>query len=168
MHWFEPHMDAAWNLARWLLRDDAAAEDAVQESFVRAFTALDQFDGHNAKAWLLTIVRNRCYSWLKQNATDSSALRLDDDLFDTDALPELADHASPELQLAQAETRELLHKALAELPATFREALILKELEDLSYKEIATITQVPIGTVMSRLARGRTLLKTSLQRLTLP
>lgn len=164
MKLLEPYMGTAYNLARWLLRDETAAQDMVQESYMRAFTAFDRFDGNNPKAWLLTIVRNRCYSWLKQNATGGADIRLDDDLFDQDAIPELSDHDTPEHFAINTETKKILQKALDDLPPLFREALILKELEELSYKEIASITQVPIGTVMSRLARGRMLLKNALEK----
>ncbi len=168
MRLLEPYMGAAYNLARWLLRDEMAAQDMVQESYMRAFTALDKFDGSNPKAWLLAIVRNRCYSWLKKNAAGGADIRLDDDLLNPDEIPELSDHDTPEHFAINAETKKLLKRALDDLPPIFREAFILKELEELSYKEIASITQVPIGTVMSRLARGRTLLKSALGKLDSP
>lgn len=135
---------------------------------MRAFAALDRFDGNNPKAWFLTIVRNRCYSWLKKNAASHLDLQLDDDLFNHDALPELSDHGTPESFLIGAETQKLLHKALNAVPPVFRETLILKELEEFSYKEIASITHVPVGTVMSRLARGRALLKKALENMAAP
>jgi RNA polymerase sigma factor (sigma-70 family) len=162
---FGPHMDQAYNLARWLLGNDATAQDIVQEGCVRAFTALPRFDGRNPKAWLLRIVRNRCYTWLKKNTGERANLCLDDDTFNEDAVPELADHRTPEDFLIQAENQDSLGKALDKLPVVFREAIIMKELEGLSYKEIASITEVPIGTVMSRLARGRALLKSELGKL---
>jgi RNA polymerase sigma-70 factor, ECF subfamily len=152
-----PHLDAAYNLARWLTRNDHDAQDVVQEAMLRAFRFLDGLRGE-AKPWLLTIVRNSCISWLQVNRPAELAG------FDDRAVePHLIDESSPEALALRQCDRRMLNEALAALSAQFREALILRELEDLSYKDIARITDVPVGTVMSRLARGRRLLAESLQ-----
>ena len=149
-------MDAAYNLARWLTRNDQDARDVVQESMLRAFRFFDGLRGE-AKPWLLTLVRNSCMTWLKANrpaelaGMDPAAAEL-----------QLVDEDSPETLALRALDRRMLNEALAALPAHFREALILRELEDLAYKDIARITGAPIGTVMSRLARARRLLAESL------
>ena len=149
-------MDAAYNLARWLTRNDQDARDVVQESMLRAFRFFDGLRGE-AKPWLLTLVRNACMTWLKANrpaelaGMDPAAAEL-----------QLTDDDSPETLALRALERRTLNEALAALPAHFREALILRELEDLSYKDISRITGAPIGTVMSRLSRARQLLAESL------
>jgi len=155
-----PHMDAAYNLARWLTRNDHDARDVVQEAALRAYRFLDGLRG-DAKPWFLTLVRNACMTWLKANRPAEVAGM---------------DPSSPELQMIEENTpetlamravdRRMLNEALAVLPAHFREALILSEMEDLAYKVIAHITAVPVGTVMSRLARGRRLLAESLRTIT--
>src|SRR5882762_938890 len=150
-----PHLDAAFNLARWLTRNDHDAEDVVQEAMLRAFRFLDGLRGE-AKPWLLAIVRNSCFTWLQVNRPAELSG------FDDRAI-EPIDETSPETLAVRQCDRRMLNEALAALSAQFREALILRELEDLSYKDIARITDVPIGTVMSRLARGRRLLAESLQ-----
>lgn len=160
-----PHLHAAHNLARWVTKNDSAAQDIVQESCLRAFKALDRFVGDNARAWLLTIVRNQSYSWLKTSAGERYYVDIDDEA----AMSEkdkavLAHHHTPELLAQRLQDRRALHHGLEALPAIFREVLVLKELEDMPYKEIAAVTQVPIGTVMSRLARGREMLKKELLR----
>jgi len=150
-------MDAAYNLARWLTRNDQDARDVVQDSMLRAFRFLDGLRGE-ARPWLLALVRNACMSWLKANRPAELAG------YDP-AAPELeaVDEHTPETLALQAIDRRMLNEALAALPAHFREALILREMEELSYKDIARITGAPIGTVMSRLARARRLLAASLQ-----
>jgi RNA polymerase sigma-70 factor (ECF subfamily) len=146
-----PHLDAAYNLARWLTRNEHDAEDVVQDAFLRAFRFFDGFRGGNGKAWLLSIVRNTCYSWLEQNRRYELATDLDDEqLADSQE-----DGAHPDLLLIKGEDQQLVREALEQLPPEFREVMILRELEELSYKEIAAVTQVPMGTVMSRLARAR-------------
>jgi RNA polymerase sigma-70 factor (ECF subfamily) len=150
-----PHLDAAYNLARWLTRNDHDAEDVVQEAALRAYRFFDGLRGE-ARPWLLAIVRNSCLSWLQVNRPADLAG------FD-DRAAEPIDETSPETLAVRQCDRRMLNEALAALSAQFREALILRELEDLSYKDIARITDVPIGTVMSRLARGRRLLAESLQ-----
>ena len=149
-------MDAAYNLARWLTRNDQDARDVVQESMLRAFRFFDGLRGE-ARPWLLALVRNACMSWLKANRPAELAG------YDP-AAPELeiADENTPETLALRALDRRVLNEALAALPPHFREALILREMEDLSYKDIARVTAVPIGTVMSRLARARRLLAVSL------
>jgi RNA polymerase sigma-70 factor, ECF subfamily len=145
-----PHLDSAHNLARWLVGNDQDAEDAVQDSYLRALTYFDSFHGEDGRAWLLAIVRHTCYAWLRKNRLHPAAL-------DTDKELEAAEDHSPDpetLALRNA-GREAIDRALAELPPEFREALVLREMEGMSYKQIAQITAVPIGTVMSRLARAR-------------
>jgi RNA polymerase sigma-70 factor, ECF subfamily len=155
-----PHLDAAYNLARWLTRNDADAEDVVQEAFLRAFKFFDGFRGGSERAWLLTIVRHTCFSWLQQNRPaevvagyDLEVAELDPAALDpTFRAPSGAD---PEIALMHQADEDLLNEMIATLPPQFREVVILRELEDLSYKEIADIAAIPIGTVMSRLARAR-------------
>lgn len=145
-----PHLDAAYNLARWLTRNAQAAEDVVQEAYLRAFRFFDGYQGGNTRSWLLTIVRNTCYTWLHQNRAQLPATVLEEELHA--GTPE---SQSPEtLELRNAD-RQLLHQALEELPPVSREVLVLSELEDLTYKEIADVLGVPVGTVISRLARAR-------------
>ena len=158
-----PHLDAAYNLARWLLRNDADADDVTQEAFVRAYRFFDSFHGGNAKTWLLTIVRHACYSWLKQHRAEKSTMAFDEQQHSANNNDATDGHdpfsASPESLFLQEADRRLLHQYLEALPLEFREALVLRELEGLSYKEISAVMDVPIGTVMSRLARGRGLLQ---------
>jgi RNA polymerase sigma factor (sigma-70 family) len=152
-----PHLDAAFNMARWLLRSPVDAQDVTQEAILRAFRFFPNFRAGNARAWLLQIVRNCCYTWLqKQNVFE--------DLSDLEesALP-VEKHTPESLALATAD-RKRLATALESLPASFREVLILRELEGCSYKEIASITGRPIGTVMSALARARQQLRESLSQ----
>lgn len=161
-----PHLDAAYNLARWLLRNDADADDVTQDAFVRAYRFFDGFHGGSAKIWLLTIVRHACYTWLKQHRAEKSNMPFDEQLHSwngNDSAPgEASFSASPETLYLQAADRHRLHACLEELPLEYREAVILRELEGLSYKEISSVMDVPIGTVMSRLARGRGLLQEKL------
>ncbi len=144
-----PHLSAAYNLARWLLRDNSAAEDVVQESYLRALRYFSGYHGGDSRAWLLTIVRNTSYNWLQQNRSRE----LMNPIEDAEALT--AGEANPEAVLRQRIDHDLLRQALNELPIEFREVLILREMEGLSYKEIAAVADLPIGTVMSRLARSR-------------
>jgi len=164
-----PHLNAAYNLARWLTRNDHDAEDIVQEAYLRAFKFFDGFHGEDARAWLLAVVRNTTYTWLQQRREHSLDTPFEEDLHSpdesrsVDALGQL--NSDPESILAQRDDRRLLNRALEQLPVEFREVLVLRELEDLSYKEIASIASIPIGTVMSRLARGRKLLGECLRRI---
>ncbi len=143
-----PHLDAAFNLSRWLLRGRADAEDVAQESMLRAFRFFRGFHGGDARAWLLQIVRNTCYTWLEKNRSVDLTTEFDEELHPQPSV-------SPETLAIAGDNRERLTRALEELPVRFREVLILRELEGCSYKEIAAITSVPIGTVMSALARAR-------------
>ena len=155
-----PHMDAAYNLARWLTRNEHDAEDLVQESYLRAFKFFESFHGGNARGWLLTIVRNTCYTWLRENRAEELTTSFNEEIHSTEAAP-----FDPQKLLLLRESTQLLSQALEELPLEFREVLVLRELEGLSYKEIAIITGIPPGTVMSRLARARTRLKQCLSKL---
>ncbi len=161
-----PHLDAAYNLARWLLRSGTDAEDVVQEACLRAYTYFDGFRGGNAKAWLLKIVRNSCYSWFKNNPKGESMTPDEDGRLDPEHERALKaagpDDPSPEARMLAAADQALLQASLDALPAVYREVLVLREIEELSYKEISEIADVPIGTVMSRLARARALLQSRL------
>jgi len=157
-----PHLRAAYNLARWLCRSDHDAHDIVQEAFLRAFRFFDGFHGGDARAWLLAIVRNTTYTWLAQNRPQELGTTFDEELhslpgYGAEEDPDRPDD-NPEAILARRDARRVVNDALDKLPLEFREVLVLRELEDLSYKEIARIAEIPIGTVMSRLARGRKLL----------
>ena len=151
------HLDAAYNLARWITRDSAGADDAVQEACLRAFRFFDSLQGPSPKAWLMAIVRNACLDWLKDQRA-RGADEAYDEAVHTERVVE-----SAESTVARASDARWLHEGLARLPREQREVIVLRELEELSYKEISAIVGVPIGTVMSRLSRGRELLQ---QRLT--
>jgi RNA polymerase sigma-70 factor (ECF subfamily) len=151
-----PHLDAAYNLARWLTRNDADAQDVAQEAMLRALRYFAAFRGDNARPWLLQIVRNTCWAWLRENR--QSELTPLEDLEDGWAgryEPSAPAADEPHVAAARRDERDGLNRALAALPVHYREVLVLRELEDLSYREIAAITEVPVGTVMSRLARAR-------------
>jgi RNA polymerase sigma factor (sigma-70 family) len=149
-----PHLDAAYNLARWLSRSPADAEDIVQDAMLRAFRAFDGFRGGDIKPWLLAIVRN-----CSRNAGADAKRRAHAPLPEEHAKALVSPEASPETLAVQASESRKLNEAIALLPNEFREALILREMEDMSYREIAEATGAPIGTVMSRLARARAMLK---------
>src|SRR5213078_339757 len=149
-----PHLDAAHNLARWLLRNEQDAEDVVQEAYLRAFRSFGGFHSSNGRAWLLTIVRNTSYTLLKKNRAVDLTTAFDEEIHATGH-----ESVSPTTIVEHAEDAELIGKAMNELPAEFREILILRHQEDLSYKEIGEILKVPTGTVMSRLARARAKLR---------
>ena len=149
-----PHLDAAHNLARWLLRNEQDAQDVVQEAYLRAFRSFSGFHGTNGRAWLLTIVRNTSYTLLKKNRAVDFTTPFDEEIHATGH-----ESVSPATILAHCEEAELIREAMDELPAEFREILALRHQEGLSYKEIADIAQIPLGTVMSRLARARDKLK---------
>jgi RNA polymerase sigma-70 factor (ECF subfamily) len=146
-----PHLDAAFNYARWLTKNDADAEDVLQDASVRALRFFSSLRSENARAWLLTIVRNTWYGRFPRRAGGSVTTVTDEDTTDNRADVSL----DPEAQLIQQQTVESVRRALEALPTDFREVLVLRELEGLSYKEIAAIVGVPLGTVMSRLARAR-------------
>ena len=149
-----PHLDAAHNLARWLLRNEQDAQDVVQEAYLRAFKSFGGFHGSNGRAWLLTIVRNTSYTLLKKNHAVDLTTTFDEEIHGSGR-----ESVSPATILEHAEDAELVKQAMDELPAEFREILALRHQEGLSYKEIADISQIPLGTVMSRLARARDKLK---------
>jgi RNA polymerase sigma-70 factor, ECF subfamily len=152
-----PHLDAAYNHARWLLRNEHDAEDAVQDAFLRAHQAFARFRGGNARPWLLTIVRNVCYSRLREQRRTAPT-----EVFEDDAHGSTHDPADANA-IAWREIKSAhLQQALDRLPAEFREVIVLHELEGLAYREIATVVEIPIGTVMSRLARARRKLQAEL------
>jgi len=153
-----PHMAAAYNLARWLTRREEDASDVTQEAMVRAFTFFKGYHGGDSRSWLLAIVRNTCYSWLRKNRAHEFSTSFDLDLHDTEDPA-----ANPEGVAVQSANQELLRKAFEEIPLEYREILVLRELEGLSYREICGVTELPIGTVMSRLSRGRARLQRILQ-----
>ena len=145
-----PHLDAAYNLARWLTRNDHDAEDVVQEAYLRAYQFFDGFHGGDGRSWLLAIVSNTGYTWLKQNRPRELTMSFEEEIHSA-----AGSAPSPATLLVQDEDRQLLRRAVEELPVEFREVVVLRDLEGLSYKEIATIAGIPLGTVMSRLARAR-------------
>jgi len=145
-----PHLDAAYNLARWLLRNDQDAQDVAQEAYLRAFRFFPGFRGGNARAWLLKIVRNTCYTWLQANRPLQNAAEFDETLCPADSRA-----LNPEESVLQNDSDALVRTALEMLPSNFREVLILRELEGMSYREIGDITGMPAGTVMSSLSRAR-------------
>ena len=149
-----PHLDAAHNLARWLLRNEQDAQDVVQEAYLRAFKSFSGFHGSNGRAWLLTIVRNTSYTLLKKNRAADFTTTFDEEIHASGH-----ESVSPATILEHSEDAELMRQAMDELPAELREILTLRHQEGLSYKEIAEIAQIPPGTVMSRLARARAKLR---------
>jgi RNA polymerase sigma-70 factor (ECF subfamily) len=161
-----PHMDAAYNLARWLTGNSHDADDVVQEAFLRAFKFFETFRGEDARTWILKIVRNTFYTqWRRARSRDESA-EFDEEqhsLGGDDEIPGAA--ANPESIVSSSQDIALLDRALGGLPEEFREALVLREIEDLSYKEIAATLDIPMGTVMSRIARARRLLLEGFTRL---
>jgi RNA polymerase sigma-70 factor (ECF subfamily) len=145
-----PYLDAAHNLARYLLRDPHEAEDAVQEAFLRAIRHFTGFRGVDGRAWILSIVRNTCLTQLRRRRSGGEKVEFDEE---THTLEK--EVSEPEADLANTIAADSVREGLSQLPVEFREVLVLRELEGLSYKEIAQVAGVPIGTVMSRLARGR-------------
>ena len=154
-----PHLDAAYNLARWMTRNDADAQDVVQDAAVRALRYFSGFRGDSARPWLLQIVRHACIAWLEKNRPAEVVALNDDDEAWQGAAP-----ASDEPQVAamRNDDKVQVNQALASLPVAYREVLVLREMEDLSYKEISQVAGIPVGTVMSRLARARGLMRLAL------
>ena len=153
-----PHLDAAHNLARWLLRNEEDARDVVQEAYLRAFRSFSGFRGTNGRAWLLAIVRNTSYTLLKKSHAVDLTTTFDEEIHATGH-----ESVSPATLLERSEDAQLIGEAMDELPTEFREILILRHQEGLSYKGIADIAQIPAGTVMSRLARARAKLRECLE-----
>jgi len=150
-----PHLDAAYNLARWLVRGRDDAQDVAQEAMLRSYRFFSTFQGGDARAWLLQIVRNTCYTWLKRN-------RPEEDVTEFNEESHVPSAPTPE-QLAMAgNDRERLSRALETLSPRYREIIVLRELEGCSYKEISAIASIPIGSVMSALSRARRQLQTVL------
>jgi RNA polymerase sigma-70 factor (ECF subfamily) len=152
-----PHLDAAFNLASWLTHNKQDAEDVVQEAYLRAFRFFPNFRGGDVRAWLMKIVRNTCYTWMNTNRPLQNAAEFDEHLFHPDSRA-----PNPEEAVLQKCSSALLRKALENLPPNFREVLILREFEAMSYSEIADITGMPVGTVMSSLSRARSRLRQTL------
>jgi RNA polymerase sigma factor (sigma-70 family) len=145
-----PYLDAAYNLARWLTRNEQDSQDIVQEAYLRAFRFFPAFRGGDARSWIMKIVRNTCYTWIHENRPLQRAMEFDENL-----IPHDARALNPEEVVLQNDAGTLVRKALEELPANFREVLVLRELDGMSYKEIAEITGMAAGTVMSSLSRAR-------------
>ena len=165
-----PHMDAAYNLAFWLLRRPADAEDAVQDAYLRAFRGFHDFEGENIRPWLLKIVRNVVFRKLSDQKRASNVISFDTAVSDRAggepaALQVAADGPSAEDMLIAAGEQALIKRAMAALAPIFREVIVLREIEAMSYREISELTGAPIGTVMSRLARGRVELRKTLTRM---
>jgi RNA polymerase sigma-70 factor (ECF subfamily) len=158
-----PHLDAANNLARWLARDADLAADVVQDAILRAFRAFDAVRGEDAKPWLLAIVRNCHRTALQQRKRRAQVTLPEDEKESISAIA--AEGPDPEAAAISADNQRKLDTLIASLPLEFRETLILREVEDLSYREIAEVSDVPIGTVMSRLARARAMLREKWVRL---
>jgi RNA polymerase sigma factor (sigma-70 family) len=154
-----PHVDAAYNLARWLTGDKHDAEDVVQESYLRALKYFQGFHGSDGRTWLLKIVRHTGYTWLHKHRRMAATTSFDEELHG-----EASESENPEKVYLQRADRQMLHQGLESLVVEFREVLVLRELEGLSYHEIATVTGIPLGTVMSRLARARSKLQQALAR----
>jgi RNA polymerase sigma-70 factor (ECF subfamily) len=149
-----PHLDAAYNLALWLMRNEQDAQDVAQEAYLRAFRFFPGFRGGDGRAWLLKIVRNTCYTWLHANRPLQEATEFDENFFPPDS-----GAPNPEDVVLRNASNALVREALEKLPANFREVLVLRELEGMSYREIADITGMPAGTVMSSLSRARSRLR---------
>ena len=152
-----PHLNAAYNLARWLTRNPDDAQDVVQEAYLRAFRFFGGFHGSDGRSWFLAIVRNTCYTWLRQNKSLVLVSAFDDNLYLNES-----EAPDPETSQVLKSESEMVMAAVEQLPLEFREVIVLRELEELSYKEISLLLNIPIGTVMSRLARARKRLQRSL------
>lgn len=149
-----PHLDAAYNLARWMTRNKDDGEDVAQEAILRAFRFFDTFRGEDGRVWLLTIVRNTYLTWIRRQVPRQSV-----DEFDERLHSDIETALTPESEALRQATTAQVRQAIEALPSEYREVIIMRELEQMSYKEIATITQAPLGTVMSRISRGRSILR---------
>jgi RNA polymerase sigma factor (sigma-70 family) len=150
-----PHIDSAFNLARWLTRGHQDAEDIVQESYLSAYNYFDGFRGEDGRVWLLGIVRNTFYTWYQKGKVNNQHTQYEEELHSLNEVADEPNSSNPERILIQKDSQRLLQQAMRELPIEFREVMVMRELENLSYKQIAEIIQIPIGTVMSRIGRGR-------------
>lgn len=157
-----PHLDAAYSLARWLVKDEHNAQDLVHEAFLRAMKYFGGFNGGDARPWLLRIVRNTCYTWLGEQRRVLQQFEFSDADDDQTERDWVCPRPGPEHLLSDKHVRERLNLALEALPLGFREVLVLRELEEMPYDDIAQVLQIPLGTVMSRLSRARRLLRLSL------
>jgi RNA polymerase sigma-70 factor (ECF subfamily) len=153
-----PHVNDALTLARWLTGNAADAEDVVQEACLRAFRAIDTARNTESRAWLLAIVRNTAFTWISKNRPKTVITTDDEGLFEQAGLQMVETQASPEAILIEKADAEQLHRAIAALPLSYREVLVLREIEGLSYQQISKLLSIPMGTVMSKLARARNLL----------
>lgn len=161
-----PHLDAAYNLARWLLRDEHWAQDVVQDAYLRAFRGFETLRGDAARPWLLGIVRNACFDHLRQRGRDPARPDTPIDDADGDENGRFGhDPTTPERLLLDKVDAACIDAAIADLAPIFREVIVLRELEGLRYEEIAALTGTPLGTVMSRLARARAQLRRALSPL---
>ena len=163
------HMDAAYGFACWLTRNESQAEDAVQEAYCRAFRYFGSFRGSDARPWLFGIVRNTCYTLIEQEQASTRLTEFHDESHSEESVAAgavLSFPVNPETAAIVSADRDLVHRCLRALPAEYREALVLREMHECSYKEIAAIAAIPIGTVMSRLARGRRLLQRTISERT--
>ena len=152
------HLDSAYNVARWIIRDPGLARDAVQDGCLRAFRAFDQMTGPNARSWFLAVVRNACIDLLREQRIHAVEEEYDEEVHGG-GMADAGDAMTPEGLAARASDARWLHGCIDSLPREYREVIVLRELEELSYREISAIVDIPIGTVMSRLARGRDLLQ---------
>ena len=157
------HLDSAYNLARWMTRDAGLARDAVQDGCLRAFRAFDQMHGPNARGWFLAVIRNACLDLLRERRDRALEEEYDDEAHGGTEFAGSGAASTPEEIVARASDAQWLRGCIEALPREYREVVVLRELEEMSYKEISAIVDIPIGTVMSRLSRGRELLQRRMQ-----
>jgi RNA polymerase sigma-70 factor, ECF subfamily len=150
-----PHLNAAYNLARWLTRNEQDAEDIVQESYLRAFRFFGGYRGGDPKSWLLTVVRNTCHTWRRREKRDAGSVSFDEVLHSSNLVTDVETVRNPEERLLHGSKLDALRDCIGRLPLDYREVLVMRELEEMSYRQIAEVTSVPAGTVMSRLSRAR-------------